>query len=52
MIWFIMEACLGVIFAGLTVIGLMIVFLVLCVIMRAVAHVLSCDFNDLLKPPR
>jgi len=52
MIWFITEACLGAIFAGLTVAGVMIVFLVLCVIMRALAHVLSCDFEDLLKPPR
>jgi hypothetical protein len=37
---------------ALTVLGLMLLFLCLCLVMRAVAHVLASDFDDVLKLPR
>ena len=52
MIWQITEICLGALFGALTVVGLMIVFLALCTVVRAIGFVLSADFDDVLKLPR
>jgi hypothetical protein len=52
MMWLITEACLGALFGALTVLGLMIIFLALCVVIRAIAHVLSADFEKMLKLPK
>jgi len=51
-IWQITEICLGALFGALTVVGLMIVFLALCIVVRAIGFVLSADFDDTLKLPR
>jgi hypothetical protein len=45
MIGLIAEACVGALLGALTVLGLMVIFLALCVVMRAIGHVLSSDFE-------
>jgi hypothetical protein len=52
MIELVAQLCVAALFGALTVLGLMIVFLALCVVMRAIAYVLSCDFDKVLKLPR
>jgi hypothetical protein len=49
MIFLIAETCIGALLGALTVVGLMIVFLALCVVMRAIAFVLSYDWDKLVK---
>jgi hypothetical protein len=52
MIELVARLCVAALLGALTVLGLMIVFLALCVVMRAIAHVLSYDFEKILKLPR
>jgi hypothetical protein len=49
MIDLVAQLCVAALLGALTVLGLMIVFLAMCVVMRAIAHVLSYDFDELLK---
>jgi len=49
MIGLITEACLGALLGGLTVLGLMVLLLALMVVMRAIAFVLSTEFEELKK---
>jgi hypothetical protein len=44
MIFEIAEVCIAALLGALTVVGLMIVFLALCAVMRGIALVLSYDF--------
>jgi hypothetical protein len=44
--------CVAALFGALTVLGLITVFLALCVVMRAIAYTLSSDFAKVLKLPR
>jgi hypothetical protein len=46
------EICVAALLGALTVIALMVIFLALCVVMRAFAYVLSYDFEEVLKRPR
>jgi hypothetical protein len=43
------EIGFAAILGGLTVVGVMIVFLCLCVVMKAIAYVLSYDLKTVLK---
>ncbi len=52
MIELIAEGCLGALLGALTVLALMVLFLALCVVMWAIVHVLSGDFEEVLKLPR
>jgi hypothetical protein len=46
--------CLAALLGALTVLGLMVLFLALCVVMRAIGFALSTEFDELkkLKLPR
>lgn len=46
------EICIAALLGALTVVGLMVIFLALCIVMRAIAYVLSYDFEEVLKRPR
>jgi hypothetical protein len=46
------QLCVAALLGALTVLGLMIVFLALCVVMRAIAYVLSDAFEWTLRLPR
>lgn len=46
------QCCVAALLGALTVLGLMVLFLALCVVMRAIAHVLSEDFHKVLKLPK
>ncbi len=52
MIELVAQLCVAALLGALTVLALMIVFLALCVVMRAIAYVLSTDFHKVLKLPR
>jgi hypothetical protein len=44
--------CAGALLGALTVLALMLIFLALCAVMRAIAYVPSYDFEKMLKLPR
>jgi hypothetical protein len=44
------EACVGALFGGLTVLCLMLLFLALCVVMKAIAFVLTTELDELKLP--
>jgi hypothetical protein len=52
MILLIVQMCIGALCGAVTVLGLMMVFLALCIVMRAIGYVLSYDFEKVLKRPR
>jgi hypothetical protein len=52
MIELVAQVCGAALLGALTVLGLMVLFLAVCVIMRAIAFVLSYDFEKVLKLPR
>ena len=52
MIELIAEICVAAVCGAGTVLGIMVLFLALCMVMRAIAYVLSYDFEKVLKLPR
>jgi hypothetical protein len=52
MIELVAVLCVAPLLAGLTVLGIMVLFLAFCVVMRAIEYVLSYDFKKVLKLPR
>lgn len=50
MIYLIVQMCIGALLGALTVLGLMVVFLALCIVMKAIAYVLSTEANELNLP--
>jgi hypothetical protein len=52
MIELVAELCAAALLAGLTVFGIMVLFLALCVVMPAIAYLLSYDFENVPRLPR
>ena len=50
MIELVAELCVAALLAGLTVLGIMVLFLALCIVMRAIVAVIHADYREMKLP--